>query len=275
VWEDNFDDGKLNKKIWTPMVSGDGAGNNEIQYYRAQNISLGVERETKAKCLIITAKKGEYKKKPCTSGRISTARNISVRYGKIEARIKMPKTANGLWPAFWMLGADHDQVNWPKCGEIDILEMGKKTGIHNNVQDRYFNGACHWGESFNGGSYPNKGVFTTNDYSLQEAFHTFTLIWTPDSIHMYLDMDLRPNAKPYFELPIVGEGLPNETSRYFRKPFYIIFNLAVGGNFPNIFDIEKITALESGEAKMYVDYVRVYQKGDAEEMFIQKNKKCK
>ncbi|MBV5342498.1 family 16 glycosylhydrolase, partial [bacterium] len=99
----------------------------------------------------------------------------------------------------------------------------------------YFNGACHWGEGWNGGSYPNKAVHTTNSYSLQNDFHLYTLIWNKDSIKMYLDMDKYPNVKPYFEMPIVGNEQPNETSRYFRKPQFIIFNLAVGGTFPDIY----------------------------------------
>ena len=260
IWGDDFNKPAWNKKIWTAMVSGDGAGNRELQFYRRENISIEKEPDTKESCLVITAKKELYKGNKCTSGRLSTKGKMSFKYGKVEARIKIPKTANGLWPAFWMLGADQDVSIWPKCGEIDIVEMGKITGIENGVQDRYFNGACHWGESWNGGKYPNKGISTTNDYSLQDGFHTYTLFWTPDSIKMFLDIDKFPNVKPYYEMPITGNSLPNETSRYFRKPFYIIFNLAVGGTFSEIYDINKITAFNHGDAKMYVDYVRVYQK---------------
>ena len=262
MWEDNFNNRTLNKKNWTINVDGKGGGNRELQYYRKQNISIEKEPITGASCLVITAKKQNHKDKTATSGRISTLGKKSFKYGKIEARIKMPKTANGLWPAFWMLGADQKTAEWPKCGEIDIAEMGKITGIENGVQDRYFNGACHWGESWNGGSYPNKGISTTNSYSLQDDFHTYTMFWTPDSITMYLDLDKFPNTKPYFEIPITGDGLENQTSRYFRKPFYIIFNLAVGGTFSEIYDINHITALANGNAKMYVDFVRVYQKNE-------------
>lgn len=267
VWEDNFDKPTLNTKIWTALVSGDGAGNKELQYYRKENISIAKESFSKASCLVITAKKQSFKGNSCTSGRLSTKGKMAFKYGKVEARIKLPKTANGLWPAFWMLGADQDVATWPKCGEIDIVEMGKKTGIDNGVQDRYFNGACHWGESWNGGKYPNKGVSSTNNYSLQDGFHTYTLFWTPDLITMFLDLDKYPNAKPYYEMPITGTALPNETSRYFRKPFYLIFNLAVGGTFSEIYDINEITALKNGEAKMYVDYVKVYQKKTGNETF--------
>lgn len=260
IWEDNFNKSTINKKNWTIEVDGLGGGNRELQYYRKQNISIENEPISGEKCLVITAKKENYKKKAATSGRINTQHKQAFMYGKIEARIKLPKTANGLWPAFWMLGADKKEVGWPKCGEIDIMEIGHKDGIEKGVQEYYFNGACHWGEGWNGGSYPNKAIHVTNSYSLQNDFHLYTLIWTKDSIKMYLDMDKYPNVEPYFEMPIIGNAQPNETSRYFRKPQFIIFNLAVGGTFPDIYDINKVTALNNGDAKMYIDFVRVYQK---------------
>lgn len=272
VWEDNFNKPTLSK-VWTADIDDNGGGNRELQFYRPKNISIAKEPKSSANCLVVTAKKESYQAKTATSGRITTYGNMTFRYGKLVSRIKMPKTANGLWPAFWMLGVDHNESKWPKCGEIDIVEMGQKDGIKNNVQDRYLNGACHWGESWNGGSYPSKGTFTTSTYGLQDDFHTYTLIWTPDSIKMYLDQDKYPQVKPYFELPIVGKSLTNETSRYFRKPYYVIFNVAVGGNFTDIFDINKVTALNSGDASMYVDYVRLYQKGDnGEKFFLTKHK---
>lgn len=260
VWEDNFNKSVLNKKNWTIEVDGNGGGNRELQYYRKQNISLGVEPKSGERCLIITAKKQNFKGKAVTSGRIKSEHKQAFLFGKVEARIKLPKTANGLWPAFWMMGNDKSEVGWPNCGEIDILEMGHKNGIKKGTQEYYFNGACHWGEGWNGGRYPNKAMHATSTYSLQNDFHLYTLIWSKDSIHMYLDLDKFPNAKPYFEMPIVGDSLPNETSRYFRKPHFIIFNLAVGGTFTDIFDINKVTALNNGDAKMYVDFVRVFQK---------------
>lgn len=259
VWEDNFNKPTLNKKNWTITEDGNGGGNRELQYYRKQNIRIEKEPVSGESCLVIIAKKENYKAKTATSGRLSSIDKMSFTFGKIEARIKLPKTANGLWPAFWMMGADHKTTLWPKCGEIDIVEMGNIVGITNAVQNKYFNGACHWGESWNGGSYPKKGIFTTNDYDLQDNFHVFTMYWTADSINMYLDLDKYPDTKPYFHIPIEGDSLPNQTSRYFRKPYYILFNLAIGGTFSEIYDINQITALDKNEAKMYVDYVRVYQ----------------
>ena len=268
VWQDEFNKPTIDTTVWTASETGDGGGNREIQFYHGANISIGKEPVTNESCLIVTAKREEFKGKPCTSGRISTKEKMSFKYGKVVARIKMPKTANGLWPAFWMLGFDHNQKenNWPKCGEIDIVEMGKNTGIEQGVQDKYFNGACHWGESWNNGNWPHIGISSTNDYSLQDGFHTYTLFWTPDSITMYLDIEKFPTRKPYFAMALTGTEQPNEPSKYFRKPFYLIFNVAVGGTFSEIYDVNKITALKDGKANMYVDYVRVFQKGNKNEL---------
>jgi len=262
VWEDKFNDGTLDEtNRWSVEVNGNGGGNSELQYYRRENISVGTEPVSGNGCLILTAKKESFSGKTCTSGRLTTQNKMTVKYGKIEARIKLPKTANGLWPAFWMLGADITTVNWPKCGETDILEMGNSNGIKNNTQEKYFNGACHWGESWNNGSYPNYAKATTNAYSLQDDFHLFTLIWDETAIKMYLDLDKYPNNTPYYEMAINGEDVAGNPRRYFHKQGFVIFNLAIGGNFTQLWDINKITALNSGDAKMYIDFVKVYQKG--------------
>jgi len=135
IWQDNFDSKKLDvKNKWTVVVDGDGGGNRELQYYSRKNISVGKEPLSGESCMIIKAKKSNYKSKPATSGRITTQNKMTFQYGKVEARIKMPKTANGLWPAFWLLGSDNNVNVWPKCGEIDIVEMGHKTGIDKNIQ---------------------------------------------------------------------------------------------------------------------------------------------
>lgn len=265
VWEDDFNKSTLDEAKWSVVINGKGGGNRELQYYRRENISVGKEPATGSTCLIITAKKETYRLHSATSGRLSTQNKMGFRYGKLEARIKLPKTANGLWPAFWMLGSDYPEAVWPKCGEIDIMEMGNKDGITTNTQDRYFNGACHWGERFNHGKYPNYGKSSTSDVSLQEDFHIYTLIWDKSSVRMYLDLAKNPDARPYFEMPIDGEKVANKPANYFHKPFFVIFNLAVGGNFSNIRNIRNVTALKAGPANMYVDYVRLYQQGTSEE----------
>lgn len=272
VWQDNFDGSSLDENVWTPVVNGKGGGNRELQYYRKENVSVGKEPLSGENCLIITAKKENYRFHRCTSGRISTSGKIGFRYGKIEARMKLPKTADGLWPAFWMLGFDYPKAVWPRCGEIDIMEMGNKDGIADGVQERHFGGACHWGEKFNHGRYPNFSRASVSSYSLQEDFHLYTLIWDDNSIRMYLDSDKNPAASPYFEMPLKGDSVPNQAPFYFKKPFFIIFNLAVGGNYTHIHKTSKVSALNNGSAQMFVDFVRVYQRNAPEDIFIHNSK---
>ena len=295
VWSDEFDADTLNTNYWNTEDNARGGGNAELQYYTPKNITFERHPETGDKCLVLNAQRENYKNRPCTSARLNTHDKVTVEYGKVEARIAFPYTGNGLWPAFWMLGnnlaknlgnnddidkqkaelAKQNRVVWPKCGEIDICEMGHHYGIENGITDRYFNGACHWGESFNNGAYPNYGQFNTAEYPVQGDFHLFTLIWTEDTIAMYLDQDKYPEVEPYFQLSLRGKEV-NEPGHYFNHPFYLVLNLAVGGFFPNMPAAEKypevipmddpsfmkVTALpEDGTpAKMYVDYIRVFKK---------------
>jgi len=295
VWSDEFEGESLNTAYWNVEDNARGGGNAELQYYAPKNITIENHPITGERCLVLNAQRESYKNRPCTSARLNTQDKVTVEYGKVEARIAFPYTADGLWPAFWMLGnnlatnlGDNDDIDkrlaeleaegrvvWPKCGEIDICEMGHHYGIENGVQDRYFNGACHWGESFNNGAYPNVGQFHTWDYPVQGDFHLFTLIWSEDTIAMYLDQDRYPEVEPYFQLSLRGKDI-NEPGHYFNHPFYLVLNLSVGGFFPNMPAAEKypevipmddpsflkVTALpEDGTpVKMYVDYIRVYKK---------------
>lgn len=294
-WSDEFDGTELNRDNWNVEDNARGGGNAELQYYTPRNISIEKHPVTGESCLVLTAKKEDHGNRPCTSARLNTQDKVTVHYGKVEARIAFPYTADGLWPAFWMLGnnlaknlgnnddvdktkaalAKQGRVVWPKCGEIDICEMGHHKGIENGTQDRYFNGACHWGESFNNGAYPNVGGFYTADYPVQGDFHLFTLVWTEDSIAMYLDQDKYPETAPYFQLSLRNKEV-NQPGHYFNHPFYLVLNLAVGGFFPNMpaaekyperitFDdpsFQRVTALpaDGTPVKMYVDYIRVYTK---------------
>ena len=268
VWQDLFDANELNSQRWNIEVNGDGGGNNELQYYtdRAENVRLGDDGKGNG-CLILTAKKEVYGGRQATSGRITSKNKIAFKHGKIEAAIKLPKTANGLWLAFWMMGNDYDQVGWPRCGETDIMEFGNATGIKNGTQDRYFNGACHWGQSWE--NHPNYARAVTYQYSLQDdEFHIYTLIWDEEKVAMYVDLDKYPDAEPYYIMTIPATNDTNSPGYYFHKENFILFNLAVGGNFPGIWDINQITALNESndyQASMYVNYVKIYQKGTADE----------
>lgn len=294
VWEDTFDADTLNTAYWNIEDNARGGGNYEMQYYSPRNVSIENHPVTGERCLVLSARREDYGNRPATSARLNTQDKVTVQYGKIEARIAFPNTADGLWPAFWMLGNDiardlgnddtvdscaaelaqSGQVVWPRCGELDIVEMGHQDGIAKGLQDRYFNGAAHWGESFNNGRYPNKAGVCEAPYSVQDGFHLFTLVWSEDSLAMYLDQDRFPEAAPYFELSLRDKAL-NQPGHYFNKPFYILLNLAVGGHFPGMPtspkypeqvtaddpNFQRISALpaDGTPVKMYVDYVRVYR----------------
>lgn len=261
VWSDEFNSTELDLTKWLIEDNGNGGGNNELQYYDSRGVSMGEEPETGRHCLILTARKEQYRGKTASSGRVNTSNGYTFTHGRVDALIRLPKTADGLWPAFWLLGADFKQVGWPRCGEIDILEMGNSTGIRRGMQERYFNGACHWGY-YEGGGYPNYAQASDAPYSLQDGFHLFTLVWDDKKVATYLDLHLYPDNEPYFMMNIDDKSSDKSPGNYFHHDFFIIFNLAVGGNFTGIWDIDKVTALSSGEASMYVDYVRIYQKNN-------------
>lgn len=250
LWSDEFDGDALDTSFWTPEVGRgyDGWGNNELQYYtgRPENVAVRDGR------LVITALKEEYEGAQVTSARLITLGKVEFLYGYVVASIRLPETADGLWPAFWMMGSDIRRLGWPDCGETDILEMGHSNGIKAGTSDRFLNGACHWGA-------PGHQYFAqdnTYPYSVQDGrFHTYTCVWDEDYIRMYIDRETCPDVLPYFEMKIEDFG-DNE----FRKDNFILLNLAVGGNFPGIWDIDKVTALDRGPAQMEVDYVRVFQK---------------
>lgn len=263
VWQDLFDGEALDESAWNIEVNGNGGGNNESQYYRRENVSISKEPNSGRSCLTLTARRESFGGKPFTSGRVNSMGKKYFTHGKVEAYICLPKTANGLWPAYWMMGNDFSTVGWPRCGEIDILEMGNSQGIKTGTQETYFNGACHWG-FYKNGAYPNYAKSSNAPYSLQDGeFHLYTLIWDEKSIKMYLDLDKNPNVAPYYEMGIEGTDDEWATGLYFHHDHFILFNLAVGGHFTGIVNNPGgITALptDGSEAKMYVDFVRVYQK---------------
>lgn len=266
VWNEDFTDGALDNAVWNIEVNGDGGGNNELQYYCEKGVSVGAEPTTGKQCLILTATKEDYQGKKCTSGRVNTKNKMTYTFGRIDARIKFPQTANGLWPAFWQMGNNYDQVGWPKCGETDIIELGHQNAFNKGTQDRYFNGAMHVGRRWD--QVWSEAQSTTWPYSVEDTFHIVTMIWTPTSVDMYMDKEAHPENGPYFHADLE----PDEDADYnrqlvFGKPNFIIANVAVGGNFPGIFDINKITALANGPRSMYIDWIRIYQRGDANESF--------
>ena len=248
VWSDEFDDNTIGTN-WNVEVTN-APYNNELEAYtsRPDNVTIADGN------LVLTARRESYGSRSFTSGRVNSLNKVSFTHGKIEARIKLPHLANGLWPAFWMMGNDFDTVNWPKCGEIDIMEMGMKDAVANNATANTVAGTIHWGESIAKHQLFTSGNKTVSQ-ELTDGYHIFTCEWDDDYLKFYVDND----ATPYFTATI-KKGF--NRSAYFHKPYFLIFNLAVGGDFTGITNPADITALpqDGSEAQMLVDYVRIYQK---------------
>lgn len=223
VWSDEFNGSSVNTSNWT-METGNPGVNNEEEYYQASNATVSNGN------LVITAQQQSVGGQSYTSARMNTSGKFSIAYGRIEARIKLP-LGQGLWPAFWMLGNNIGSVGWPQCGEIDIME-------HINTDDLIY-GTMHWNAGSGAVQYGSNTTTTPSDY------HVYAVEWTPNSINWYVDNTL------YVTGNIAGNI--NNTGA-FHNPFFIILNMAVGGDFPG-------TTVNNSAlpASMYVDYVRVYQ----------------
>lgn len=255
VWEENFDGASLNPDVWnveTAIGIWNTGANQELQHYRAENVSVGPDGLGN-NALIITAKRENYNGYQFTSGRINTRSKVAARYGKIEARIKLPQLANGFWPAFWMLGSKN---GWPASGEIDIMEAGHSQGIQTNLQERTLNGALHWEHADAYAGYGPQAL-APEGTSLYD-YNRFIMVWTPTRIEMFLN----DATTPYFAMDITGA----DAEEFRDWAHYFILNLAVGGSFTGITNPAGITA--PMPANMYVDYIKVYQKAGEGEMVI-------
>ena len=260
-WSDEFNGTSLNTTLWNIEENGNGGGNQELQYYRKENVAVHAGN------LVLTARRENYNNKQFTSGRVNTRDKAYFKHGIIQARIKFPKTANGVWPASWMMSNDYGKVGWPKCGEIDIVETGNADGIKNGTQTRHFGSTLHWGTSAGaahkqyGTSYlaPETNPLQNDDY------HIITMEWNGNFMQMFYDLeDFSVSAKSkarFYSVSIPSSTNTSDIGYYFQKPFFFIFNLAVGGNYTGIYNAGGITAMPNAgdEAKMYVDWVRVYQ----------------
>jgi len=237
TWHDDFDGGKLDPAKWAFVVGGNGFGNQELEYYtdRAQNLHL------ENGMLVIQALQEDYrgadgKARGFTSARIHTQGKFAQAYGRFEARIKVPQ-GQGIWPAFWMMGNVH--ARWPANGEIDIMEnIGREPStVHGTVHGPGYSGEHGIGGPF---SLP-AGTRLCDD------FHVYAVEWERDAIRWYVD------GKQYFT--VTPASLPDGAKWVYEHPFYLLLNLAVGGNWPGNPD-----ATSKFPQTMLVDYVRVYQR---------------
>lgn len=234
-WQDEFSGNSLSSD-WVFEI-GDGCpnlcgwGNNESQYYRNENTTVNNG------FLIIEAREEAFGGKQYTSSRIKTQEKQSFKFGRMDIRAVLPK-GQGIWPAIWMLGDNITEVNWPKCGEIDIMEMigGSQSGRDDTVH-----GTVHWD---NNGSYANYGGSKTlNNGIFNDKFHVFSIIWDAEKIIWLLDNE------PYHEIDITPAALEE-----FRRPFFFLMNVAVGGNWPG-YPNNSTTFPQ----RMVVDYIRVFE----------------
>jgi beta-glucanase (GH16 family) len=228
VWSDEFNyNGLPDSSKWINDIGY--IANNELQYYTKKRIENN--RVTGGNLLII-AKKESYKGYDYTSARLKTDGKHSWKYGKVEARMKLP-VGQGIWPAFWMLGQNIHDVDWPSCGEIDIME-------HINTEN-IMHGTNHW----NNNGHVQEGGTAPCDVT---KFHNYSIEWDANSIGMFLD------GKKYYEMNI-KDNINNTEA--FHKPQFIILNLAIGGDWPK--NPDQTTIFPD---TVFVDYVRVYQKAD-------------
>lgn len=241
AWSDEFNGPNgsgVDATKWTLEVGGDGWGNQELEYYTNRPQNSRVQDGN----LVIQAQTEKYKgpdgvTRDYTSARLKTAGKFSQAYGRFEARIKIPY-GQGLWPAFWMLGDDIDRVGWPGCGEIDIMEnIGKEPSmIHGSIHGPGYVGdaiEAHY-------ALPDKKRFA-ND------FHIFAVEWEPQEIRFYVDSDL-------YATRTQAELRPGQRW-VFDHPFFLLLNVAVGGDWPGNPD-----ASTTFPQTMLIDYVRVYRR---------------
>ncbi len=239
LWADEFDAERLDLGSWTPEVMPDPF-NEELQYYTDRiDDAPGANIRIENGVLVIEARAEEYGHRHYTSGRLISQHKREFLYGRFEARMKLPAEV-GMWPAFWLLGSTIDTVGWPRCGEIDIME-GK------GRLPSWTSGALHRGPG------PSSNRFTAAEYvtsgNFHEQWHVFAVEWEPEQIRWYVDevlfqtVDKPDNAQPAY-WPF-DEG----------HPFFILFNLAVGG----WFDEPYLPPKDLPPQRLYVDYVRVYR----------------
>lgn len=236
VWSDEFDKaGSPDPAKWKYDIGGNGWGNNELQFYTDKRPENARVENGK---LIIEARKEDYESRKYTSARLLTQDRVVWKYGRIEAYAKLPK-GRGTWPAIWMLGDNIGKAGWPRCGELDIMEhVGYDQGV--------VHGTAHT-EAYNHVKGTQKEGKTTVPTASSD-FHLYAIEWSDKQISFFVD-DTR-----YYtvERSILGG---TEDKWPFDQPFFLILNLAVGGNWGGLQGIDE----SIWPQRMEVDYVRVYQ----------------
>jgi beta-glucanase (GH16 family) len=249
VWSDEFNDPDIDSSIWTYDVGGGGFGNGQLEHNTARMENSYIENGN----LVLEARRENYSGNSFTSARMLAQGRFAFKYGTLEARIKLPDTANGLWPAFWLLGNNFGPADWPVCGEIDIVEMGSAAGIAEGLQQEKINCAMHFSDVADTYQYYDSWLDAPVDLSLD--YHLYKVEWTPTDMTFYLD------GVVYGSWDITPAYLSE-----FHEYAFPILNIAIGGwNYVQINDPGLITA--TFPAKMYIDWIRLEDNAFTEILF--------
>jgi beta-glucanase (GH16 family) len=243
VWSDDFtgpNGSSPDASKWVFDIGGGGWGNDELETYTSRTENAYLQDGV----LVIQALKEDYTgpdgiARQYTSARLKTQGRFEQTYGRFEARLKLP-SGQGLWPAFWMLGADVSEVGWPQCGEIDIMEnIGREPSV--------VHGTIH-GPGYSDGGGIESSYALPGGQRFADDFHVFAVEWETNVIRFYVDDHLYATRTP--------ADLPTGTTWVYNHPFFLIMNVAVGGSWPGNPDGTTVFP-----QTMLVDYVRVYKRG--------------
>jgi len=244
VWSDDFsgtNGSSPDAAKWVFDLGGGGWGNNELETYTSRTENAYLQDGV----LVIQARQEDFTgadgiARHYTSARLKTLGRFAQTYGRFEARLKLP-FGQGLWPAFWMMGTDADEVGWPQCGEIDIMEnIGREPStVYGTIHGPGYSGTGGIGSTF---ALPGGQRFA-------DDFHVFAVEWERSAIRFYVDDHLYATRAP--------ADLPAGTTWAFDHPFFLIMNVAVGGGWPGNPDGTTVFP-----QTLLVDYVRVYKRGE-------------
>ena len=245
VFRDEFNKTRrtpVDSSKWTAEIGGSGWGNEELQYYTN---SIENAYHDGQGALVIKAMKLPAPSFDCwygqcryTSARLVTKHKFDLKYGRFEARIKISR-GQGMWSAFWLLGNNIDTVGWAECGEIDVMEnIGREPAtVHGTIHGPGYSGAGSIGAPFD----------LANARQFADDFHVYATEWTENKIAFYVDDKLYKTITP--------QNLPAGKGWVYDHPFFMILNLAVGGNWGGAPD-----ATTNFPQEMLIDYVRVYRR---------------
>ena len=241
LWSDEFDGNTLNEAIWNRELRDPGWTNNELQEYTDSDDNIYVQDG----CLVLRAIREDRDGTPYyTSGKVNSQNNAQFQYGRVEVRARVPE-GQGLWPAIWMMPQDESYYGqWPKCGEIDIMEV-----LGNDTSRSY--STIHYGEPH----AEQQGTISLSEGSFSSDFHVYVVEWEPGEMRFYTDDELVLTVNDWYSSEN-GEDKPYPAP--FDQPFFVQMNLAVGGDWPG--NPDETTDFDN--AAFEIDYVRVYQRDE-------------